>query len=207
MEIAVGHRGRVLTEARFDKKLETYLFLQGVLVCVATVFGILALPFWWVLGKRWARRYFEHLECTLTDRALLVKKGVWFRSEQTVPLDRIQDVSIRHGPFLDWLGIATMRVDTAGAAGPHGSGINLTGVVDTPGFRDRVLEARDRAAGFAAEDEGGPDAGHPPAGGSAIGAPRPVAIAGSGPETASLLVDIRDSLGRIEALLESTRRP
>lgn len=201
-EVAAKPRGRVLTEARFDDKLETYLFLQGVIVCVVTVVGVLALPFWWVLGKRWARRYFEHLECTLTDRSLLVKKGIWFRSEQTVPLDRIQDVSIRHGPFLDWLGIATMRVDTAGMGGPQGSGINLTGVVDTAGFRDRVLAARDRAAGFT-DDEDAEGAGAAP---TAL----PAGATAAGPvdeEASALLVDIRDSLRRIEALLEATRSP
>jgi putative membrane protein len=197
-------RGRIITEASFDTKLRTYLFLQGVLVLFTTVIGILGLPFWWFLGRAWASRYFEHLSCTLTDRALVVRKGVWFRSESTVPLDRIQDVAIRHGPFLDRLGLATIRVETAGMGSGQGSGINLTGVVDTVGFRDLVLEARDRAAGFSdralPSTDDGEDAPTLPGEGVAAGLPAPAAA-----EMASLLEEIRDSLGRIEGFLSDRR--
>ncbi|MGD2070708.1 MAG: PH domain-containing protein [Gemmatimonadota bacterium] len=196
-------RGRTLAEARFDDKLRTYLFLQGVALCVGTIVGILALPFWLLLGGRWARRYWEHLACTLTDRALVVKKGIWFRSENTVPLDRIQDVSIRHGPFLDWLGLATMRVDTAGAGAAGQGSINLTGVVDTVSFRDRVLEARDRSAGYRDDEEVEVEPGPPARGGpgDATGRLEP----GSSADATALLADIRDSLVRIEGLLAPDR--
>lgn len=196
-------RGRTLAEARFDDKLRTYLFLQGALICVATVVGILALPFWVLLGGRWARRYWEHLACTLTDRALVVKKGIWFRSENTVPLDRIQDVSIRHGPFLDWLGLATMRVDTAGAGAAGQGSINLTGVVDTVGFRDRVLEARDRSAGYRDDGEVEEEGGSPVTArsGDETGRPGP----GASADATAVLTDIRDSLVRIEGLLARDR--
>ena len=125
-------------------------------------------------------------------QALVLKKGVWFRSETTVPLDRIQDVSVRHGPLLDRLGIATMKVETAGAGAGGTTGIDLTGVVDTPAFRDRVLEARDRAAGWL--DEGD----EPPA---VAPAAEPARLAGS-EGAAPLLREIRDGLARIESLLE-----
>ena len=209
------YRDRVLVEATFDTKLKTYMVLQGVVGFTATIVGIVALPFWLVLGTRWGRRYFEHLSCTLTDRARVVRKGVWFRSESTVPLDRIQDVAIRHGPILDRLGLATIRVETAGMGSGQGSGINLTGVVDTAGFRDRVLEARDRAAGFADEEEGAAALGGvgraaltedtAREGDATRGAPSRTPAAsgtlGGSEEATAVLVEIRDSLARIEELL------
>ena len=191
-------RGAVLAEASFDPKLRVYLLLQGAGILAGSIVGIPLVPFWLVLGRAWARRHYERLSCTLTDRALILKKGVWFRSETTVPLDRIQDVSVRHGPILDRLGIATMRVETAGSGSGGTTGINLTGVVDTPAFRDRVLQARDRASGWIDDSDGEEVAALPRA------RERPAGPEGG--DADGLLRDIRDALGRIESLLEDRLR-
>lgn len=183
-------RDNIVFEARFDPKLKAYVVWQGVIFCVVTIVGLVALPFWIVLGRRLARRHYDALACVLTDRALVLRKGIWFRSESTVPLDRIQDVSVRHGPILDRLGLATMKVETAGMGSGQGSGINLTGVIDTTAFRDRVLSARDRAAGW---DEGDADAALETAT-TAGGLP-----AGGDATSRELLVEIRDTLKKIDA--------
>lgn len=206
-------RGNVIAEARFDSKLKRYLLLQGAGFFLVSIIGIPFIPFWLVLGRRWAERRYEMMSCVLTDRALVLKQGVWFRNESTVPLDRIQDVSVQHGPLLDRLGLATMRVETAGASAGAQSGINLTGVVDTAGFRDMVLEARDRASGWT--DDEAPALDRAAAGklvgtaGNMTAAPDATRVATgnmtAAPETTALLGDIRDSLGRIEELLAAER--
>jgi putative membrane protein len=98
--------------------------------------------------------------------------GVWFRQEMNIPLDKIQDVSLHHGPVLDALGLATLRVETAGG-GQQGSNATLIGVRDAEAFRAAVIARRD----------------------AITAAPKPAA-----PDE-DLLREIRDVLVRIESKL------
>jgi len=65
----------LLTAARFDDKLKTYWYLQIVLICVASVVGIVILPIWLLGWGQWyVRRSFESLKCELNERTLVVKR-------------------------------------------------------------------------------------------------------------------------------------
>lgn len=158
--------------AQFDPKVKFYLWFQVASVLAFTMVGLLALPLWLVLGPVWANLYFPTIEARLTPRGLVYRHGVWFRQEMSIPLDKIQDVSLHTGPILNAFGLATLKVETAGG-GQAGSGATLVGVRDAEGFRASVIARRDALAT-------GPKPG---------GADAPV------------LLEIRDSLLRIEALL------
>lgn len=160
--------------AEFDPKLKVYLVLQVAAILCGTIVGILFLPIWAFAGPMWANAYFPTIQAKLTDRALLYTHGIWFRQEMSIPLDKIQDVSLHHGPILDAFGLSTLRVETAGG-GQAGSAAVLSGVVDAAAFRSAVIARRD----------------------SITAAPR---VEGADGDDA-LLTDIRDSLVRIEALL------
>lgn len=173
-----------IVEARFSPKLKVYFWVSGALILIATVAGILLLPFWVFVGGWWASRYHASLSCRLTDRSVVIGKGVFFKQELTIPLDKIQDVSIHEGPLLGALGLLQLRIETAGqrSAATGKSEADLIGVMDARTMRDRILEQRDRLAerGFAA--------------------PAPVAgEAGAGAD--GVLGEIRDALLRIEARL------
>lgn len=170
-------RSPVLAEAQFDPKLRTYLYLTSLWWLAISVIGLVLVPVWLFAGLWWSRRYLEALSCVLTERALVIKKGVLFRSEKTIPLDSIQDVALHEGPLLRRLGLAQIKVETAGQSAAQGSSEGaLVGVVDSVAFRDRILEQRDHVAGH----------------GPTPKRPAPEAT------SAELLVDIRDSLRRIE---------
>lgn len=190
-------RSEVLERAEFDPKLRVYLVLQGGLGLVATVVGVVLVPVWLLAGPWWARRYFQRLECLLTGRSLVYKKGIVFRSETTIPLDKIQDLSVRYGPVLDMLGLAKLKVVTAGQHANQGATIGLVGVVDAPDFRDRVLERRD----VLTESRHGPRALRSPEG---VGA----AVAGSREAPSESEADVPDpavTLAKISSLLEEIR--
>jgi len=134
-----------LATVTFDPKLRTYLFLQALCIGVLTVVGLFLLPFlvWgcWI----WSGAYFRSLSCTLEPRRLRVASGVVFRRERTIPLDKIQDVSLMRGPLLDMLGLVKLKVETAGSGSAgDGAAADLTGVTDALAFQEQVLAQRDR---------------------------------------------------------------
>lgn len=171
----------VLLEAKFDSKLPNYWMFNALLVLFFSVIGIPFIPFWLVLGWSFHKKQYERLSCTLTERSLNVKRGVVFRVEKNIPLDKIQDVGMKEGPLLRKLGLASLSIETAGqSATPSGADAALVGIVDSPKFRDAILDQRDLIVS---------------SGGAAPVATEPVA----GDET--VLVEIRDSLKRIEGMM------
>lgn len=141
-------RTRQLSEAKFDPRLKTYIYVGGSIFCIITVVGIVLLPFWLIFGKIYINRYFDSLFCELTTRALHFKKGVWFQTERTVPLDKIQDLTFKEGPVLRYFGLSYLQVETAGQSVQGGADMSLTGIIDARNFREMVLDQRDEITDF-----------------------------------------------------------
>lgn len=173
----------ILTRGTFSPKLRVYMLALWTLGLVATLIGIALLPIWVVLGPIWARRYHASLRCDLTERSVVVGKGIIFRRELTIPLDKIQDISIREGPLLSAFGLLQLRIETAGQSntGTGKSDADLIGLVDAREVRDRILAQRDALASSAEQAP------------SLVG-------------DRELLVDIRDSLLRLEKAMVARAR-
>lgn len=77
------------------------LFLLGAII--AWGFG------WWFGGARW-----RHAGVALDERGIAIRRGVWFRSETFVPRSRVQHTDINRGPIERVLGLATLKLYTAG---------------------------------------------------------------------------------------------
>ena len=180
-------REKILIRAEFDAKLKFYWYMRVVGLMTASVGGILLLPAWFLGWGNWyCRRSFEALQCVLTERSLLVKRGILFRVEKTIPLDKIQDLTLKEGPLLRWFGLCSLQIETAGQSGQAGNSEgNLLGVVDVRGFRNAVLDQRDRISGTGTVS---PAVARSPVGDGAV---------------EGLLIEIRDSLKQIEKKLAS----
>ncbi len=165
-----------LRSGTFSQKLRIYLLVHWTVVIVATVVGIALLPVWFVIGPLWIKRYHATLRCQITDRNVVIGKGLLFRRELTIPIDKIQDISIREGPLLSAFGLLRLRIETAGQSGsPSGkSDADLVGLIDARELRDQILHRRDV---LASRDHSSVD------------------------DDRKILADIRDSLLRIEALM------
>lgn len=135
----------VVLDADFSPKLKSYYMLTHTLGLICTIAGILLLPIWVFLGPWWISRYCASLSCVLTERTVVVRKGILFRSEVTIPLNRIQDISLRDGPILRSLGLMRLRIETAGqsTSATGASEADLVGLVDARGARNRILAQRD----------------------------------------------------------------
>jgi putative membrane protein len=156
----------------------------GAALC--SLFGAFVI---FVLTVLWIGAYFRTLECYLTSRALVYRRGVFVKTEKTIPLTRIQDLGMIQGPLMRAFGIHKLKIETAGQSTPGGAGeAALVGVVDALEFRDHVLSLRNSLE----TDLPGTRDG--------LGQTRPATISTS--TSAADLSDIHNTLKRIENHLE-----
>jgi len=69
----------------------------------------------------WIQAFYERARFTFTGDEIIVEKGVWWRRRDIVPYNRITNVSVIQGPISRMLGLATVRVQTAGFSGAAGA--------------------------------------------------------------------------------------
>ncbi len=168
-----------ILEAEFDPRVCTYWMLQGLIALVVSVVGIPLIPFLLLFGFPVCRRYMNHLHCSLTDKTLVVKKGLLTRIEKTVPLEKITDLGMIQGPIMRMMNLHRLSIETAGSSGGAGGAlVALVGIRDAPEFRNRVLAQRDLVQESSSSVEPSPAAG--------VGGQQ------------ALLEEIRDTLLRIE---------
>ena len=178
---------KIVARARFDTMLRLYLYLRSLSILAVSVVGIILMPIWIFAGWWWAKRYFASLRCDLTELRLRVHRGVIFQQDKTIPLDKIQDLSLRHGPIQRALGLCSLRVETAGQSGAQGQADSgLIGIIDAQGFQEQVLAQRDRLESRVRRETADPSRGE------------------DATET-EVLLEIRDTLRRIEEHLGRER--
>ncbi|MBL9213918.1 MAG: PH domain-containing protein [Opitutaceae bacterium] len=108
----------------------------------------------------------------VTDRSLRIRTGLFRLQESTMSFANLQQVEVKQGPLQRLLGLADVRVQSAGGGGerPEAQGGDSlhTGIfhgVDNAGeIRDLILERLRlfRAAGLGDPDDPEPAAGSPP---------------------------------------------
>ncbi len=173
----VSVTGRTLVEAQFDPGIIPYSRWIGSFWLVVSVVGILLIPFWLLFCLWYSPEYMRRLSARLTTGAVEIRKGVFFRKESTIPLNRITDVRLHDDPLMRMCGIRGLRVETAGQSGQSASSEgDLVGIVDPVAFRDSIL--RQRQATLTGEEP----------------AVAPQRVEG----TDQVLTEIRDILARIE---------
>ncbi len=65
----------------------------------------------------WVGLYYESMWYELRDDEVTWRRGVWFRKTGIVPYNRITNLDVRQGPFMRYLGISTLAIQTAGYSG------------------------------------------------------------------------------------------
>ena len=109
--------GRIPNEVsvEIDEKVKKYLFWTVMWVSAVTVVGILLIPIIAVIYWVWyAPRYRQFHTLELDGMNVKSKRGVVFRSETNVPLERITDVSVHQGPLMRSFGVYKVSVESAG---------------------------------------------------------------------------------------------
>ena len=174
----------ILLKAQFDPKVKTYWIMGPVIVLSILIVTIPIAILYALIARIFIDRVLANMSCELTDGTLNIKKGIWNKTESTIPLEKITDLQLFQGPIMRYFGIHGFKVETAGQSSPTGGAlVNLVGIVDTKGFRQAVLDQRDRA-----------NAGLAPVSAIQASPIQPI----SDTQTTELLTEIRDSLHRIE---------
>ncbi len=142
--LRMSQKATVLETAQFNPKIKSYLYWYInflLLICVITIpiipLGLIFAPYF--IGK-----YFSRLHCQLTSRSLSFNKGFIFRTEKTIPLDKIQDLTFKEGPLLKAFGLSILKIETAGSSAQGTADLTLIGIVNASEFRNKVLDQRDK---------------------------------------------------------------
>ena len=136
-------RDEILLEAEFDRRVMGYGRLAVSLLLLVMVAGIPLIPFWLIWSVSYLPRAYDRFSARLTPSSLELTRGVYFRSDSTIPLDRITDMRLHDDPLMRFSGIQGLKVETAGQSGATGAEGNLIGVVNAAAFRDAVLRQRE----------------------------------------------------------------
>lgn len=149
------------------------------LVVILEIFGVVffvgqALVSYAVLRLDYEQRWYM-----VTDRSLRIRSGVWTVWEMTMSFANLQQVVVTQGPLQRWLGLADLKVESAGgggavAAGQHGQTRSLHvgffhGVGNAEEIRDLILA---RLREFRESGLGDPDEPVPVPGFALSGTPR-----------------------------------
>lgn len=178
----------ILLEAEFDPRVKSYWIWQPMLVMILGIVTIPIAVLYAIIARAFIDRYLANLRCALTERTLDIKKGIWNKTESTIPLDKITDLQLFQGPVMRHFGLHGFKVETAGQSSPTGGSlVNIVGIVDTKAFRRAVLEQRNRMN----------------AGASAMPVGQTPALGAGDAQPTELLTEIRDSLQRIEQSIAS----
>ena len=109
--------------------LRTYISLVAIAIA-----GLWLIVVW----IRW-----RSISYTLTDQRIMLKSGIFSRSEKIIPIDRIQDCTTRQSLVGRVLGYGRVEVDAAGAQGAE-----ILLHLPRPGsFRDQVFVQSERRRG------------------------------------------------------------
>lgn len=134
---------KTLLKATFNPIIRSYIFVYVAFVLFVTIIGIPLLIVWMCgLGQWYSKHYYEKLKCELKERTLRFKKGIIFTVEKTIPLENIQDMTFIEGPLLRKFNLSILKLETAGRSEHQSSQMELIGIEDAHLFRDRVLEQR-----------------------------------------------------------------
>jgi membrane protein YdbS with pleckstrin-like domain len=119
------------------------------LLVIFEIGGVITTIAYWIYSWFAVRLDFDKRWYVVTDRSLRVREGIVTVREATVTFANIQNISISQGPLQRVLGIADLRVDTAGGGSisahenKHVHNLHTTffrGVNNAPEIRDLMKE-------------------------------------------------------------------
>ena len=131
----------VLCLAILSWYLPISFFAPRVVVIAITLVVLVPLAPIVMLTVYWIPKYYGTIIYRLTDKEMVWRRGVWFKNTGIVPYNRITNVDIAQGPISRRLGIASLKIQTAGysATSAARSEIRIDGMEDFEGVRELIM--------------------------------------------------------------------
>lgn len=111
--------------------VETYMS-----VFLGVIYGVFALP--------WIVLYYVRFMFKITPREVVIHSGILTRQRRSIPLERIQNVEIEQRLMQRALGIARVRISTAGSASSEGTLDSVT-LTDARRIRQQIRAYQQQA--------------------------------------------------------------
>jgi len=132
----------------------------------------------------------QHVELDDKSISLSYDMGICGNATKSVPLDRIQDITVSANCLAKIVGVSNVSIQTAGSAGPNAE-IIIYAPTNAVMVRDMIATRRDAMVGHAST---GRSIGDGVGGGNSVESPL---------LAAAVQVEMRDTLGRIESLIKA----
>ena len=132
----------ILKSATFDSKVKQYWMCLAAIFSLFPLVTIVLIPavlfiVWLIAGQVLAA-----MSAELLERKLVVKRGILFKEEKSIPLEKITDVGLSQGPLMRLFGLYRLSFETAGQSG-QGALVSLLGVMNADEFREAILTQTD----------------------------------------------------------------
>ena len=93
----------------------------------------------------WISKFHSSITYVLEDDKITVTKGVWWKTKNFVPYNRITNVNIYQGPISRYLGLGKLSIQTAGfsGTGSHGGKVaeaEIFGIKNFEEVKDIVMK-------------------------------------------------------------------
>ncbi len=108
---------------------------------VVTFFILVPLLSFLISVAYWIPKYYDTMLYKLTDNEVVWRRGVWFKKTGIVPYNRITNIDIVQGPISRMLGIASLKIQTAGYSAPSGgkAEIRIEGMEQFEELRELIM--------------------------------------------------------------------
>jgi hypothetical protein len=99
----------------------------------------------------WVGLFYDSMWYELRDDEINWKRGVWFRTTGIIAYNRITNLDVRQGPFMRFLGISNLSIQTAGYSGQAMPEILIEAIEHAEELRELI---RSMVRGSPARDDG-----------------------------------------------------
>ena len=134
---------KIIINATFNPAVKIYWLINLLLLSTITVVGIpfliISIPLFFLISSK----ILAAMSATVTERKLVVKRGVFQKEEKSIPLEKITDVAMVQGPLMRMFNLDRLSFETAGQSA-QGALVSLIGINDADTFRETILAQKDK---------------------------------------------------------------
>ena len=134
---------RIILNATFNPAVKTYWLISLLLVSTISIVGIpfliISIPIFFLISSK----VLAAMSAIVTERKIVVKRGVFNKEEKSIPLEKITDVAMVQGPLMRVFNLYRLSFETAGQSA-QGALVSLIGINDADTFRETILAQKDK---------------------------------------------------------------